>query len=290
MKPMLAGVVKEELLDFPYIVSPKLDGIRCIIKDGVALSRSLKPIPNRYIQEILGKAVYEGFDGELIIGSPTDPNAMQNTTKGVMSFIGEPPFIYFVFDSWNNPEVGHDDRFMSLLIPNMHPHIRFLPHDIVYNAESLVEYEKAILSIGFEGVILRKPEAGYKYGRATMKQGNLLKLKRFTDDEAMVIGFVEEMHNANEATTDELGNTKRSSHQENKVGKNTLGALLVRDCKSNIPFNIGSGFSADQRKEIWDNQEKYLHKYVTYKHFPIGVKDAPRFPTFKCFRDKDDIP
>ena len=34
-----------------FFVSPKLDGIRCIFKDGEMLSRALKPIPNIQLHE-----------------------------------------------------------------------------------------------------------------------------------------------------------------------------------------------------------------------------------------------
>lgn len=285
MKPMLAGKVDEAKLDFPYIVSPKLDGIRCIIKDGVALSRSLKKIPNLYIQELLGKDEYNGFDGELIVGSPTDPNAMQNTTKGVMSIKGTPDFVFWVFDKWDESILNYIDRCDNILFAAAN--LCFVDWDEANDGVELEKYERVYLERGFEGIMLRKPEAPYKFGRATMKQGNLL--KRFTDSEARVVGFVEEMENLNPKTTDNLGHTQRSSHQDGKLGKNTLGALIVEDCTTGIKFQIGSGFSAEQRQEIWNYRDDYLKRVVTYKHFPIGVKDAPRFPTFKCFRDRKDM-
>ena len=43
-----------------------------------------------------------------------------------------------------------------------------------------------------------------------MREGYLLKVKRFVDGEALVIGVTEPMHNANEAKTNELGRTARS--------------------------------------------------------------------------------
>ena len=51
-KPMLLPRETPDLdkLQYPIIASAKLDGIRCLIKDGVALSRTLKPIPNKSIQ------------------------------------------------------------------------------------------------------------------------------------------------------------------------------------------------------------------------------------------------
>lgn len=50
-KPMLAGKAPDDLneLTLPVLVSPKLDGIRCVMHEGVALSRKLKPIPNAFV-------------------------------------------------------------------------------------------------------------------------------------------------------------------------------------------------------------------------------------------------
>ena len=88
-------------LQFPVIISPKLDGIRAIVKDGVVYSRTGKPIPNKYVQDLFSH--FNGLDGELIVGNPTDKNVFQNTTSGVMSIEGMPNVFYYVFDKWDSP-------------------------------------------------------------------------------------------------------------------------------------------------------------------------------------------
>ena len=118
--------------------------------------------------------------------------------------------------------------------------------------------------------------------------GGIVTGKRFVDAEARVIGFIELMHNGNEAQINELGYMEHSSHKENLVGMNTLGALVCKNDKGE-EFRIGTGFSAEKRKEIWENRESYLGKLAKYKSFPIGVKDAPRLPVFLAFRDEDDM-
>lgn len=53
-KPLLAYTVKDaDKLDYPQMASPKLDGIRCVMQDDMPVSRTLKPIPNHYIQDEL---------------------------------------------------------------------------------------------------------------------------------------------------------------------------------------------------------------------------------------------
>ena len=83
IKPLLACEVPLEDVKFPVYVSTKLDGIRCLIIDGVAYSRSLKPIRNKFIQSIIGKQEYNGLDGELIVGNVYDKDVFQKTTSGV---------------------------------------------------------------------------------------------------------------------------------------------------------------------------------------------------------------
>lgn len=111
MKPLLACPTPANLnsLPYPLFASEKLDGIRCIIKDGIALSRTLKPIRNRYIQSILGRPELNGLDGELIVGDPAASDCMRKTNSGVMSFDGEPDFAYYVFDIWNRPGIQYKD-------------------------------------------------------------------------------------------------------------------------------------------------------------------------------------
>ena len=79
----------------------------------------------------------------------------------------------------------------------------------------------------------------------------LLKVKRFEDGEAGILAVEEQMHNGNEATTNELGRTQRSSHKENKVPMGTLGALVCKDVETGIQFNIGTGFTDEVRQQLW---------------------------------------
>jgi DNA ligase-1 len=159
----------------------------------------------------------------------------------------------------------------------------------IYNEEDLLTYESKCISEGYEGVMLRTPDGPYKCGRSTAKEAYLLKLKRFEDSEATIVGYEERMHNNNELDFDAFGYAKRSSHKANLVPANTLGALKVKDIKSGKEFNIGTGFDDAMRKMIWDGQDSYLGKIVVYKHQPSGSDELPRFPVFKGFRNSIDM-
>jgi len=288
MRPMLAcKTLPFDKLRFPLIASPKLDGIRCIIADGVALSRSLKPIPNLHVQKLLGVRELHGYDGELIIGAANAPDVYHKTHSGVMTYSGEPEFTYFVFDRWDLPESPYQSRVSAIL--NWAPKVKVLPTYWVKSEAELVKAEEAAVQLGYEGLILRSPEGLYKHGRSTPKEQGMVKVKRFCDSEAVITGFVELMHNDNEATESELGLTKRSSHKENLRPGGTLGALQVRDIHTGVEFEIGTGFTQEERRAIWNGRYTPHMMLAKYRYFPVGVKDKPRHPVFKGWRHVDDL-
>lgn len=296
MKPMLAETVPPgHKLIFPLYASPKLDGIRALCDMGDVLSRSLKKIRNSHVQRVLQDVRLHGLDGELIVGDPTAPDAFRKTSSGVTSADGTPAFTYWVFDIWSTPETRFIDRNKALLERAKDFHlngwgdIKVLPQIMLYSQAELDRYEVGLLNQGYEGVMVRSIDGLYKHGRSTLSQGYLLKVKRFLDAEMLITGFEPKLHNTNVQTRDERGYAKRSSHKENMIPLDTLGNILGTDVKTGAKMSVGSGFSDELRDHIWKNRKKYLKGYLTYKHFPLGSKDAPRFAVFKAFRDKSDM-
>lgn len=283
MKPMLAVESDQTKLKFPCYASPKLDGVRALVKDGVVLSRSLKPIPNKHVQERFGRPEYEGLDGELMLGDPTHPDVYRITVSAVMSQDDDQLVCFHLFDRWDR-----DYSYNRVSLPHTayaHPVTSVLVHDL----EELERFEARCLKDGYEGVMLRSPDSPYKFGRSTVKEGYLLKLKRFADSEAEILDFEELMSNQNEATTNELGRTERSSHKSGLVPAGVLGALVVRDIKTGVTFKIGSGFTAAERASFWSVRAFLKGSLVKYQYFPGGSKDKPRFPTYLGFRDHIDL-
>lgn len=284
MKPMLSATLKDpSSLTFPVLCSPKLDGIRCLMIHGQPVTRNLKPIPNNHIRETLRGLGLPGLDGELIVGKSTAADCYRATNSGVMSHDGEPDWHFKVFDAWDVDGYPFQERFSmassSVKLAN-NKRIRMVPHKRIHAEHELDAFEAEMLAKGYEGVMGRSLHGLYKFGRATMREGSLWKLKRFVDGEAVVQGFDEQLHNANEKTVDNLGRAKRSSHKENKHGKGTLGALKVQELASGVHFDIGTGFTDAERQAIWDSRDSWLGRVVKYKSLPIGVKDKPRHPVY----------
>ena len=295
-KPMLAASLENiDSIKFPVYVTPKLDGIRCLKIDGNIVSRTFKPIRNTELAAAIKDLLPDDSDGELIMGG-----TFQNTTSMVMSAdktIGtEKAYFYwfdYVLDDHKKPYLERIEDMKKFV--EDHPEILtaspvkivpLIPTEI-NTVEELVQYESEVLDQGFEGVMLRTSHGPYKFGRSTLKEGSLVKMKKFDDDEAIVIGFSELQKNTNEKTKDEFGYAKRSSHKEGKIGQDTLGSFIV-DWRE-TEFSIGSGFTMEQRKEFWDDRNNLIGKLVKFKYFATGMKDAPRFPIFLGIRHIDDI-
>ena len=283
-KPMLASPFDEALLKFPVLASPKLDGVRAIVRDGVVLSRALKPIPNKWVQQRFSHL--EHFDGELIVGASNDPDVLRATTSGVMRVDGDPDVSFHVFDHVENHARLYTVRY-DLLEEDTEINVFVVPQHELMNTFELNAFEHEVLAEGYEGVMLRHPDAPYKFGRSTAREGYLLKVKRFHDDEFEIVGFEEEMFNANEATTSELGRTKRSSHKANKIPKGRLGALVLK--YGDTTFNCGTGFNDAERERIWAERESYLGMLAKIKYFAHGIKDVPKLPSFLGIRDERDM-
>ena len=291
-KPMLAGKIVEALLVFPVLASPKLDGVRATVKDGVLCSRSLKPLGNLFTQALYSQPMFNGLDGELILGVPTAKDVYRKTNQAIATRTGEPMLTWFVFDNWLRPgdfeaRLRHITGVYSQPEKDLIYRIVPLKHQVIKNLAELLAYEAKCIDAGYEGVMARSLTGTYKFGRSTTGEGGLLKLKRFEDAEAEIIGVEEEMHNGNEAETNELGRTKRSSAKAGKTGKGTMGALIVRGKGGDfdgVEFNIGTGFDALDRKADWA-----IGDLVKFKYFAVGVKDKPRHPVFLGRRMPADV-
>ena len=290
--PLLASPPNDKYpIKYPVLASPKLDGVRAIVRTGTVMSRALLPFPNNHTQNMFGKPEYEYFDGELIVGKSNDPKAYNNTAGAINKVDGTPDVSFYVFDIVPSSDVPFKERYrvLSERVKNL-DNVHLVEHKLINNEQELFEYEQLMLDQGYEGIMIRDPNGPYKYGRSTAKEQILLKYKRFIDSEAVITGFVPLYKNNNEATKNALGRTKRSSSKANKVQQEKLGALVVYDVVTKISFEIGTGFTDKQRKEIWRDRDSYwIGKTVKYKSQPHGVVLKPRCPVFLGERYSNDI-
>lgn len=209
-RPLLAAPLGDvNTLRFPVLVTPKIDGIRVLKVDGKVVTRQFKPLPNVYIRELLEKHLPDNVDGEVVT-----PGNFNDVQSAVMSIEGEPEFTFYGFDyvksDLNKPYklriYDLDTQFYKLQTPFK---VVALVPEMIFTIEELLWYEQKCVDGGFEGVMIRDPQGKYKCGRSTEKEQILLKLKRFLDAEAKVVGFEEKMHNANTQDKNNFGLSKR---------------------------------------------------------------------------------
>lgn len=291
----------------PVLVSPKLDGIRCVIVGGRPLTRKLKAFPNAYVNDIL-KGL-PPLDGELIVGSPVDELAWNNSQSGVMSQDGTPDFKFHVFDRLDRIDRPFSERYASLVevvqaIPeSIRPFIKIVPHTRADTLEDLVSFEQSFTAQGYEGMMVRSLDGPYKYGRSTVPEGYLLKVKRIQTAEVRIRGYKERMHNTNPQKRNAVGRAERSSAKAGKVGMDTLGALICEAPLSAlampgksydvpldtlIQFDVGTGLDDRERQELWDARGTHDDELVQISFQGLTTKLKPRFPRWRGFRDKRD--
>lgn len=293
-RPLLSGKAPDNLneLAFPVLASPKIDGIRVLITQDGPVTRKLEPIPNHHVRNLLS-ALPVGFDGEVTSGHHAASDVWNKTQSAIMRHEGTPSIAYHVFDDFSVPHAPYEVRLNRVFERvRLSPQVWCvaLPHARIYDVAQLDAYEDQCLKHGYEGVMLRDPDAIYKFGRSTTKQGVLLKLKRWHDDEAEIIGVKERMHNANELEADALGYAKRATKKDNKVGRGDMGALICRAVFNKktgpVEFDLGAGFTDEQRAAFWDKPA--LGHLAKFKYQGLTPDGKPRFPIYLGLRDRRD--
>lgn len=298
-----------QLLRYPVYATPKIDGIRLFTDDKVpiksgALSlptcRSLKPLPNLHTSNIIAD-LSSGFDGEAVTYERQDlfsdgklhMRPFHQVQSDLMSVQGDPTFRYHVFGCH---VMRRELRYLDMIdclerweAPDFV--IKVLPTRCD-NPDELTEFFAKCIADGHEGVCLRTGNSPMwkctsADGRSSLKEQWLVKWKLFHEQEAEIIGVEEEMRNNNPQSLDARGLQVRSSHQDNMVGKGRLGALICRI--HGVEFKIGTGFSAQQRENLWLAQAALPGQFATFKSQSFGAHEAPRIPVFKAIRDPRDI-
>lgn len=314
VKPMLASDWDETKIRFPVIAQPKIDGVRAMNLNGVLTGRSLKQHANRYVTEFFSHQSMIGFDGEMAAQHECHPDLCRLTTSALSTIEGNPFVLWWVFDYITNEthNLPYSERLSALTakvqefhldLPGLTPghYLRVVPSLLVHTMEGLLEFDQRCLDMGFEGTIIRDPNGKHKQGRSTVKEGGLLRIKRFIEVEVVVTEIIEGEMNGNDAQVNELGLQFRSSHQENMVPNGMVGAMmgrLIADVVSGgkVLFRkddivkVGAGrMPHEDRVRFFQNPHLLLGQIVKFKLFPKGVKDKPRFPTFQSLRSLTDM-
>ena len=313
MKPQLAEDAILDQVRFPCIVQPKIDGVRALNLNGTLTGRSLKKFEGFGVTEMWSLPQFQWMDGEMTLGpKPNCGERLCSLTTGAMGRfkdVTEPPDLHWWVFDYLSPaalQLDYEGRYGMLEVRQHdldHPRIHLVPMVWAKDAEELNSWIATNFEMGYEGTIIRNPEAIYKPGRATQKGQELWRVKSWADAEILVTGITEGQANGNEAKTNALGRTERSSAKAGMTPNGQVGSIQgvllahVKDpytgrlmFRKGTEVTVGSGeMTVAEATHYFKHPKEIIGHIVKFKHMTHGVKDKPRFPIYLSHRLPQDL-
>jgi DNA ligase 1 len=301
IKPSLACNYQEDKLVFPIGIQPKIDGVRACHAVGMLTGRSLKRHGNKYVTDLFSNLIFAGLDGEMAVADETDAKLCRLTSSALSTIESKPFVTWHLFDyvTEETKTLPYKDRYLLLKErldfickeePILSKHLKVVPMFVVNNLDELNQQDSVWLEQGYEGTICRVLDEPLKENRCSVYKGGFLRIKRFLEEDALVLSVEEGNTNNNPKIVNALGRSERSSHKENKTPNGFIGALICKCLKTGNIIRVSPGCMTDPESLYYFNHpDKIIGKIIKYKHFPKGVKDKPRFPTFHSFRIDSDV-
>ena len=254
------------------ILEPKLDGIRCfsIVRgnDVKMFARSGKLITNfedTLAPELLklGDGCYDGeLMGEDFISLMRQAYRKENVDASETYLA---LFDYLPLEEWDNRESemtckARYDELLRRIFKNGADTSLLTPVNrktTKPDYEEIKDFHDVCVTNGFEGAMIKDPNAPYKFGRGW----EVMKFKAFHDADVSVTGW------------------------EEGIGKHRgkLGAIKVD--YNGVTVKVGSGFSDELREQIWAHRDDYIGRIVEVRYQEVTEDGSLRFPTFVCFRN-----
>lgn len=281
--PMLAKKIedyKKPIRLKEFSIQGKVDGIRCLIQINLSskkitfYSRTKKVfhgfehirealINNSYIQnqnfDPEGRVVW--LDGELyshklltfqqINGLVKAPHRYKKEEQGLIKYV--------VYDILLTDEVYHNrlKEITKLCETDKTGSIELIPtYDINENLtdlENIENLKNSAIELGYEGLMLKFLNGMYEHKRTY----NILKVKKFDDDEFIVTDVVQE--------------------------DNDICTIKLKT-DTNKFFSARPTGSVEERYGYLKNKDEIIGKYGTVKHQGFTDDGIPRFPIFKAIR------
>ena len=270
------------------LIEVKLDGVRVITivyPNGTVnqFSRNGKELVNfPHIKEQIAAAFTDGeeamvLDGEIMSSSFQDlmkqvhRKSDVQSNDAVLNLFDILPLKDFEKGKWNRKQSQRTQMVTNWVTKRQHlmPNVAVIGQELVdldtiQGCERFKMINTQAIAGGYEGIMLKDPEAGYECKRSVA----WLKLKPFIEVSLEV--------------TDVEEGTGRN------VGK--LGALVCSgtDDQRQIVVNVGSGFSDTDRDSFWTSRSRVIGQIVEVRADAVTKNQdgtySLRFPRFLRFR------
>jgi DNA ligase 1 len=247
-KPKVYDKQKHEINN--WLMSEKLDGIRAYWdgKDLYTKNGNKIYVPIWFIKNFPN---FE-LDGELW----SKRNDFENIQNIVLDKIPSSKWKEITYNIFEVPNAkGNFEERLSIienyLDKNPNNPIKIIPQIRCKNQENLERYLQELVNKKAEGIIIKNPNIEYFTGRSD----EILKVKKFEDDEALVIGL----------------------NYKNKKFK----SLKVK-LENEVVFNLGGGFSDKERLK-----PPKIGDIVTFKYYGFTKNNKPKFASFLRVRKEE---
>lgn len=280
--PMLANTFNlsnpKHINQFPFYVQPKLDGVRCICylnntKDKIlAQSRtgnlftSISHITDSLFTNIIN---YVGnyniiLDGELytntmpfeeLVGLVKQKNIKLDDMNKYTSIK------YHVYDIIIN-DISFELRtkmLTNIVDQFKTDYICLVNTEEVKNMDEFKTKFNNYITDGYEGIMVRTKDGKYV---CNYRSSSLLKYKQFIENEYKIVGFCE--------------------------GTGRDCGTVIWTCVNELgdSFNVRPRGSINHRKEMFNNGNSYIGKWLTVIYQELSERNIPRFPVGKCIREQ----
>jgi ATP-dependent DNA ligase len=284
VRPMLSEKYPDIKPKFPCAVSPKLDGVRCMIyldESGGVCIVSRKGKPYLFLDNIKREA-YQllqrlpkdvVLDGELyshIIPFNTVAGSVRTQTKRSPH---EDKIAFFIFDLYlyNSPSMSYAGRIKVLedalnintstkaFVTSPYTYLQFIFYDIANNDTDISHKLSEYCSAQYEGLMVRNLDSAYALGR---RSRDLLKFKEFEDKEFKIVNVLE------------------------GVGSEQGASIFECVTEKGETFTVRPRGTIEYRRKQFIRKDELIGKFLTVRYQPtLKEETLPRFPVGIIVRD-----
>lgn len=266
-KPMLATDWKKvKKIDYPVLIQPKLDGVRCLMIvsatdeiDGTSSIRYLSRSGKDYttLNHITLSCTFPVgeyiLDGEIYSDELTFQEIIAAVKKQRPESLKLKFKAYDIVNSENQVERWAQTKDIVEYIDS--PEIQLVPTLIAHSEEDVKKSHDAWVQQGYEGAMIRILRGTYAQGQ---RSRDLLKVKEFDETEYPFLRW--------------------------EIGQRPEDLIAVLDANAQGEFRAKMIGTAEEKVSLQNHSS--ATGMITIKHFGFTEDGLPRFPIGKAFRDE----